>query len=100
MPTNIFLLHALQILAAYSFLKSSLFFSFHHELYLQEDPVAKLVLVPEVGGGGAGVQELVRHVVPRHVREPEVPLHVHRQPGRVDRLQRTVRTLEHTKTRQ
>ncbi len=63
-------------------------------MYLEEDPVAQLVLVPEVGCSRAGVQELVRHVVARHVGEPQVPLHVHRQSRRVDCLQGSVCTLQ------
>lgn len=62
--------------------------------YLQDNPIAELVLAPEVGRGRAGVEELVGGVLARHVGEEEVALRVHRQAGRVDRLEGAVRVLQ------
>ena len=62
--------------------------------YLEKNSVAKLVLVPEVRGGAAGVHRLVTVVLPRHVGEVEVALHVDGQPGRVDGLQGPVGALQ------
>ena len=61
---------------------------------LEEDSVAELVLVPEVGGRTAGVEELLAGVLPRHVGEVEVALNIHSQPGGVDGLQGAVCALE------
>ena len=55
-------------------------------VYLENDSVSDFVLAPEVGGGAAGVEEVVGGVLTGDVAEPEVPLGVHRQPGRVGRL--------------
>ena len=63
-------------------------------IYLEKNSVAELVLVPKVGGGAAGVHGLVAVVLPRHVGEVQVALHVHRQPGRVDCLQGPVCALQ------
>ena len=54
---------------------------------LHVDAVAEFVLVSEVGGGRAGVQEVLGGVLAGHVGEPEVAFRVDRQPGRVDRLE-------------
>lgn len=61
---------------------------------LHVNTVAKFVLVTEVGGGRAGVQEVLGGVLPGHVGEPEVAFGVYGQPGRVDRLQ-PVLSLQH-----
>ena len=61
---------------------------------LEEDSVAELVLVPEVGGRTAGVEELLAGVLPRHVGEVEVALNIHSQSGGVDRLQGSVSALK------
>ena len=60
---------------------------------LKEDSVAQLVLVPEVGGCTAGVEELLAGVLPGDVREVEIALNVHSQAGGVDCLQRSIGAL-------
>ena len=62
--------------------------------HLEEHSVAKLDLIPEAGGGGAGVQELVAVVLLGHVGEVEVALRVHSHPGRVGCLQGAVSSLK------
>ena len=70
---------------------SRLFTLFSH---LEEHSVAKLDLIPEATGGGAGVEELVAVVLLGHVGEVEVALGVHSHPGGVGRLQGAVCSLE------
>ena len=48
------------------------------------NPISKLVLIPEVAGGRAGVQEIFGGVLPSHVGEPELSLGVHSQSRGVD----------------
>ena len=62
--------------------------------HLEEHSVAKLDLVPEAGGGGAGVQELVAVVLLGHVGEVEIALGVHSHPGGVGCLQGAVSSLK------
>ena len=62
--------------------------------YLEEHSVAKLDLVPEAGGGGAGVQELVAVVLLGNVGEVEVALGVDSHSGRVGCLQGAVSSLK------
>ena len=62
--------------------------------HLEEHSVAKLDLVPEAGGGGAGVQELVAVVLLGHVGEVEVALGVDSHSGRVGCLQGAVSSLK------
>ena len=62
--------------------------------HLEEHSVAELDLVPEAGGGGAGVEELVAVVLLGHVGEVEVALGVYCHPGRVGRLQGSVCSLK------
>ena len=61
---------------------------------LEEDSVAELVLVPEVGGRTAGVQKLLAGVLPGRVGEVKVALNINSQPRRVDGLQGAVCALE------
>ena len=49
---------------------------------------------PEVGGGAAGVEELLAGILPCHVGEVKVALNIHSQPGGVDGLQGTVCALK------
>ena len=62
--------------------------------HLEEHSVAKLDLIPEATGGGAGVEELVAVVLLGHVGEVEVALGVHSHPGGVGRFQGAVSSLE------
>ena len=57
---------------------------FSNSLYLQENPVSKLVLVSEEGCSGAGVQEVIGGVTSCDIGEEKVSLRVDCQPGRVD----------------
>ena len=62
--------------------------------HLEEHSVPELNLIPEAGGGGAGVQELIAVVLLGHVGEVEVTLGVHSHPGRVCCLQGAVCSLK------
>ena len=62
--------------------------------HLEEHSVPELDLIPEAGGGGAGVQELVAVVLLGHVGEVQVALGVHSHPGRVCCLQGAVCSLK------
>ena len=62
--------------------------------HLEEHSVPELDLIPEAGGGGAGVQELVAVVLLGHIEEVELALGVHSHPGGVGSLQGAVRSLK------
>ena len=58
------------------------------------DLVPELVLVPEVRGCGASVEEVIAVVLPCDVGEVEIALHVNSQSRGVDGFQGPVETLK------
>ena len=65
--------------------------------HLQVHLVTELVLVPEVGSSGAGVEEVIAVVFPRHIGEVEVAFNINSQTRGVDGLKCAVETLKQEK---
>lgn len=61
---------------------------------LEVDLVTQLVLVPEVGGSRAGVEEVIAVVFPGDVREVEIALDINSQSRGVDGFQGPIETLK------